>query len=104
MNTTTINFPHEMKGEVQQSKSLYTIISFGNNMERGLETFFEGFLRKGSVFFDKRTLQTPYIPETVNHREDQIKQMANILAPVLKGDKPSNIFIYGKTGTGKTLT
>ena len=73
-------------------------------MEKGLETFFEGFLRKESVFFDKRALQTPYIPETVNHREDQIKQMANILAPVLKGDKPSNIFIYGKTGTGKTLT
>lgn len=73
-------------------------------MERGLETFFDGFLRKGSVFFDKRALQTSYIPETVNHREEQTKQIANILAPVLKGDKPSNMFIYGKTGTGKTLT
>ncbi|MBI2660149.1 ORC1-type DNA replication protein [Candidatus Woesearchaeota archaeon] len=73
-------------------------------MERGLETFFEGFLKKESVFFDKKALQSSYIPETVNHREDQIKQMANILAPVLKGDKPSNLFIYGKTGTGKTLT
>jgi len=73
-------------------------------MEGGLETFFEGFLKKESVFFDKKALQSSYIPEIVNHREDQIKQMANILAPVLKGDKPSNIFIYGKTGTGKTLT
>lgn len=73
-------------------------------MERGLEMFFEGFLKKESVFFDKRVLQSSYIPETVLHREEQIKQIANILAPVLKGDKPSNIFIYGKTGTGKTLT
>lgn len=73
-------------------------------MEKGLETFFETFLRKESVFFDKRVLQSAYIPETILHREEQTKQIANILAPALKGDKPSNIFIYGKTGTGKTLT
>ncbi len=73
-------------------------------VEGGLETFFEAFLRKESVFFDKRALQSSYIPETILHREEQTKQIANILAPALKGDKPSNIFIYGKTGTGKTLT
>ena len=73
-------------------------------MEKGLETFFETFLRKESVFFDKRALQSAYIPETILHREEQTKQIANILAPALKGDKPSNIFIYGKTGTGKTVT
>jgi|TARA_Y100000310_G_scaffold48410_1_gene44876 cell division control protein 6 len=73
-------------------------------VERGLESFFEVFLRKESVFFDKRAIQSTYIPETIHHREEQTKQIANILAPALKGDKPSNIFIYGKTGTGKTLT
>lgn len=73
-------------------------------VERDLETFFEVFLNKESVFFDKRALQTSYIPEPILHREEQTKQMVNILAPALKGDKPSNIFIYGKTGTGKTLT
>ena len=73
-------------------------------VERGLDNFFEVFLRKESVFFDKRVLQSAYIPETVLHREEQTKQIANILAPALRGDKPSNIFIYGKTGTGKTLT
>mgnify|MGYP001615330823 FL=1 len=73
-------------------------------MEKGLESFFEAFLSRESVFFDKKALQSTYIPETVLHRGEQQKQLANILAPALKGDKPSNVFIYGKTGTGKTLT
>ncbi|HLC62217.1 MAG TPA: ORC1-type DNA replication protein [Candidatus Nanoarchaeia archaeon] len=73
-------------------------------MERGLDTFFEVFLKKDSVFFDKKVLQSNYIPETILHREEQTKQVANIIAPALRGDKPSNLFIYGKTGTGKTLT
>ena len=73
-------------------------------MEKGLEGFFEVFLRKESVFFDKKALQSNYIPKTILHREEQTKQIANILAPTLKEEKPSNIFIYGKTGTGKTLT
>lgn len=73
-------------------------------MEKGLEFLFESFLRKESVFFDKKVLQTSYIPETILHREEQTKQIANILAPALKMDKPSNVFVYGKTGTGKTLT
>ena len=73
-------------------------------MERGIDGFFEVFLRKESVFFDKGVLQSSYIPENVLHREEQTKQAANILAPSLRGDKPSNMFVYGKTGTGKTLT
>ncbi len=73
-------------------------------MEKEIETFFEAFLRRESVFFDKKVLQSAYIPETIPHREEQIKQIANIIAPSLKGDRPSNMFIYGKTGTGKTLT
>ena len=72
--------------------------------ETGLETFFEAFLKKDSVFFDKKVIQSNYTPETILHREEQTKQIANILAPALKHEKPSNAFIYGKTGTGKTLT
>ncbi len=69
-----------------------------------LSGFFEGFLTKSTIFIDKKVLQTSYRPQEIIHREQEVKQIAQILAPALKGEKPSNVFIYGKTGTGKTLT
>jgi archaeal cell division control protein 6 len=64
----------------------------------------EGFLERESLFTDKKILQSAYIPDEINHRDEQITEIANILAPALKSEKPSNVFVYGKTGTGKTLS
>ena len=72
--------------------------------EKGLTSFFEDFLAKESLFSNKQALQSAYLPESIFHRDSEIKQVANILAPALKLEKPSNLVIYGKTGTGKTLT
>ncbi len=57
-----------------------------------------------SLFKDKQVLQLNYSPENIPHRDKQIEVIASILAPSLRGEKPSNLFIYGKTGTGKTLS
>ena len=65
---------------------------------------FESFLDKESIFINKKVFQSNYAPDEVMHREKEVKLIADILAPSLKLDRPSNIFIYGKTGTGKTLT
>ena len=73
-------------------------------VNKGLNNFFESYLNKEPLFVDKKVLQSSYTPSTIPHREDQIKQIASILAPALKSEKPSNLFLYGKTGTGKTLT
>jgi archaeal cell division control protein 6 len=59
---------------------------------------------KNGIFKNKALLQTNYTPSEIPHREEQIKQIASILAPVLRGEKTSNLFLYGKTGTGKTLS
>jgi len=72
--------------------------------KEGLTGFFENFLTREDIFLDKKTLQIAYTPQTIKHREVQIKQIAEILAPSLKLTRPSNIFIYGKTGTGKTVS
>ncbi|MBI4149418.1 ORC1-type DNA replication protein, partial [Candidatus Woesearchaeota archaeon] len=65
---------------------------------------FEKFLQNQSIFINKTILQSNYIPDSIPHRSEQIQQLAAILAPVLKLERPSNIFVYGKTGTGKTVT
>ncbi|MFA5258941.1 MAG: orc1/cdc6 family replication initiation protein [Candidatus Pacearchaeota archaeon] len=57
-----------------------------------------------SLFKNKQILQSNYSPGDIPHRDKQIEQIASILAPSLLGQKTSNIFIYGKTGTGKTLS
>ncbi len=72
--------------------------------EGGLISFFEDFLNKKPIFKNKQALQDNYTPNTIFHRDEEIKSVANILATCLRKEKPSNLFIYGKTGTGKTLT
>lgn len=57
-----------------------------------------------SLFKNKGVLQVRYTPNSIPHRDEQIKSIASILASVLRGDRPSNLFVYGKTGTGKTLS
>jgi len=47
-------------------------------------------------------MRPTYMPEILPHREKEINDLANILVPALRGETPSNVFIYGKTGTGKT--
>jgi archaeal cell division control protein 6 len=70
----------------------------------GLKGYFEAYIDRDSIFKNKKVLQSNFKPDVIHHRDAQIKQIASVLAPALKLDKTSNLFIYGKTGTGKTLT
>ncbi|PIN92460.1 cell division control protein Cdc6 [Candidatus Pacearchaeota archaeon CG_4_9_14_3_um_filter_31_7] len=67
-----------------------------------LDNIFDAF-SKNFIFRNKNILQSNYTPETILHRDEQIKQVASILRPALRLEKPSNLFLYGLTGTGKTL-
>jgi len=72
-------------------------------MVKGLNEIFES-IDRNIIFNDKILLQSNYQPNKISHRDEQIKQIASILAPVLRGERASNLFVYGKTGTGKTLS
>ena len=68
---------------------------------RGL---FDDLLSNEPIFEHKEVLRPSYTPHELPHRTEQINQMATILVSALRGDTPSNILIYGKTGTGKTAS
>lgn len=67
------------------------------------ESIFKQYMDKTiPLIKNKKILQSSYIPEQLPHREQQINEIVEIVAPSLVKDKPSNILIIGKTGTGKT--
>ena len=65
---------------------------------------FKKYTIKNKIFQNREVLRHSYSPRELPHRVDQIDSIAVILAPALQGATPSNILIYGKTGTGKTAT
>ncbi len=65
---------------------------------------FERMMRKNRIFKNRDVLRHSYTPENLPHRRKQIETLASFLLPALNGETPSNILVYGKTGTGKTAT
>lgn len=63
---------------------------------------FGALLSSEPLFTNKEVLRPAYTPDLLPHRDTQIDHLAGILVAALRGDTPSNVFIYGKTGTGKT--
>ena len=63
---------------------------------------FKKYLTNNRIFKDREVLRHSYRPQFLPHRKPQIDEVASILAPALRNETPSNILIYGKTGTGKT--
>ncbi len=72
-------------------------------MEVSLQNMFEEFLSRVSIFVNKDALTSSYEPSEIPHRNDQMRQLVQILTPLLRKMTSSNVLIYGKPGTGKTV-
>ena len=60
------------------------------------------FSRDTEIFRDEDMLREDYQPESITARDDELSAYKTALQPVVNGAQPRNIFLYGKTGVGKT--
>ncbi len=67
-----------------------------------LSGVFDNFLNGKKIFLNRDVLRNDYVPDVLPHRHNHITKLGGILAPALGASKVSNLFVYGKTGTGKT--
>jgi cell division control protein 6 len=87
-----------------------TTLNWDENVPSPTETsgensgLFDDLLSGAAIFDRKEVLRPSFTPNNLPHRESQINEMATILVSALRGDTPSNILVYGKTGTGKTAS
>jgi cell division control protein 6 len=65
---------------------------------------FGQLLEAEPLFVNKEVMRASYTPDDLPHRDSEIRQLGALLVSALRGDTPSNVFIYGKTGTGKTAS
>jgi cell division control protein 6 len=59
----------------------------------------------GDIFARRELLRVGHVPERdrIVGRDDELKSVGQALGPTINGAPPSNVVIYGKTGTGKSL-
>lgn len=65
---------------------------------------FDKILSEKSIFRDLSVLSPHYVPRELPYREQQMQEIMSVVSPALRGQRPRNLIIYGKTGTGKTCT
>jgi len=63
----------------------------------------EPFTPEDPIFKNEDVLRDSHQPPNLVEREEELKTYQDGLKPVIKGDRPRNIFIYGQTGVGKTV-
>lgn len=63
---------------------------------------FADLFKDSQIFADREVLSPHYVPDHLLFRDRQISEIERSLTPSLRGERGRNVFIYGKTGTGKT--
>lgn len=69
-----------------------------------MTNLFEEKFKESSIFADRNVISQHYLPEKILFRKKQIDEIVDLLSATINKQKAGNIFVYGKTGVGKTST
>jgi cell division control protein 6 len=60
----------------------------------------------GAIFANKDILRVGWVPEDqdlIIGRDEEIETLAGYINPLVRGEQPDHVMVFGKTGTGKSL-
>jgi len=57
-----------------------------------------------TLFRDREVFEFTYMPDVLHHRDAQIRELALLARPALRGGSPRSAVLRGPPGTGKTTT
>ncbi len=84
--------------------AVYKVVTNILNKKESLDDIFSRFHSpEVPIFKDRDSLLATHVPESLPHRDKEIAGLANVLGPIMRGQTPSNSFLYGKPGGGKTV-
>jgi len=104
LGTSVEDTPSNATGSIDEDLLDEIVFEDDEDTDEASRGLFDDLLSGEPIFENKEVLRPSYTPRKLPHREEQINNMATILVAALRGDTPSNILIYGKTGTGKTAS
>lgn len=76
------------------------IFKYRHCLQQSMEPQFRS--ESNPIFEDKRPFKDDFVPEKIFERDDIVQRYTTYLQDIVDGFGPSNIFIYGDSGLGKT--
>jgi cell division control protein 6 len=67
-----------------------------------IDNIFNKAAKGKSVIKNDQALKIDYVPEKLPFREQEEKTLAQVLSTIFRNARPSNLFLFGEPGTGKT--
>ncbi len=74
------------------------------NQEKTLPSYQTLFKKNSRIFQKESLLSLNFFPDIVVARDDQMHTIAQNLSSILNNGDPANMYIWGDTGVGKTIT